>query len=309
MNARPIYLAGPTASGKTAVALRLAEALNGEIISVDSMQVYRGLDIGTAKPCQRERDRIPHHLVDVASLGENFDAARFVQLARDAEATIRARGRLPIFCGGTGLYFKALAFGLGDSPAGDPGMRAELEETPLPELLEELERLDPETFQRIDRANPRRVVRAVEVVRATGQPFSALRASWGEGGTKNGIWFGLARDREELKCRINLRVDAMFRNGLVEETKRMLAQGLRENRTAMQAIGYRQVVEHLDGRLDLSQAVELVKQKTRQYAKRQMTWFKRQLSLQWLEVGKDESEEVTAARIQEMLADQPPATI
>ena len=308
MNPPPIYLAGPTASGKSAVALLLAEAFNGEIISVDSMQVYTGLDIGTAKPTRAERNRVPHHLIDVAPLTENFDAARFIQLAKQAEAEILARGKQPIYCGGTGLYFKALAFGLGEAPAGDPAVREDLECTPLTELLEELRRRDPETFEMIDRSNPRRVVRAVEVIRTTGRPFSELRATWNDRKIP-GIWLGLARERPDLNERIAARVDAMFSEGLVDETKRMLDLGLRENRTAMQAIGYRQVVDHLDGKLDLASTTVLVKQKTRQYAKRQMTWFKRQLSLLWIGVQKNERAEATAARIQDALAAHPPATI
>ena len=174
----PILLAGPTASGKSAVATLLAEQLNGEIISVDSMQVYRGLDIGTAKPTPEERARLPHHLIDVVDLTESFDAARFVALAGRAVAEIQSRGRLPIFCGGTGLYFKAWLEGLGDAPPSDAMLRATLEATPRGHLLSELERTDPTTFARIDRQNPRRVIRAIEVIRLTGKPFSAQRAAW-----------------------------------------------------------------------------------------------------------------------------------
>ena len=177
----PVFLAGPTAVGKSAVALALAESLGGEIISVDSMQVYRGLDLGTAKPSAAERARVPHHLLDVVELSEAFDAAQFVRLATAAVVEIQARGRVPIFCGGTGLYFKAWLEGLGEAPPSDARVRAELEAAPLSELLAELEQRDPLTYARIDRQNPRRVIRAVEVIRLTGKPFSAQRANWNPG--------------------------------------------------------------------------------------------------------------------------------
>ena len=174
----PLILAGPTAVGKSAVALELAHRLDGEILSVDSMQVYRGLDIGTAKPSPAERSRIPHHGVDVVGLDDTFDAARFVALAAEVIPAIQARGRVPILCGGTGLYFNAWMNGLGDSPAPDPELRSQLEALPTPALLEELARTDPVTFDDIDPDNRRRLVRAVEVIRITGRPFSSQRARW-----------------------------------------------------------------------------------------------------------------------------------
>lgn len=291
-----IYIAGPTASGKSAAALLVAEQLYGEVISVDSMQVYRGMDIGTAKPTPQERARIPHHLIDVAEPSEAFDAARFLKLARNAEAEIGARGRVPVFCGGTGLYFNTLVGGLGESPAASPELRAELETTPLPALLDELAKADPEAFARIDRSNPRRVIRAIEVIRTSGRPYSAQRSDW-KGSARPGLWIGLARDRADLNRRINDRVESMFAAGLAEETQELLKAGLEQNRTAMQAIGYRQVVEHLRGERDLRTTIDLVKQKTRQYAKRQMTWFRRQLNLQWIDLAEDTSPAEVAAEI------------
>ena len=285
----PLFLAGPTAVGKSAVALLLAERLGGEIISVDSMQVYRGLDLGTAKPSPVQRAQVPHHLIDVVDLGESFDAATFVRLATTAVNEIQARGHVPIFCGGTGLYFKAYLQGLGEAPPSQAALRAELEATPLSELLRELEQRDPATFQKIDRLNPRRVVRAVEVIRLTGRPFSAQRALWSQDtlnpqpSTLN-YFFGLHRTSEDLHQRIGARVDEMFRRGLVAETERLLQHGLAQNRTAMQAIGYRQVAEHLRGERPLKETIELVKVRTRQFAKRQLTWFRRQLRLHWVEV-------------------------
>lgn len=286
----PLYICGPTAVGKSAVAIELAKRLGGEIISVDSMQVYKGMDIGTAKPTVEERRGVTHHLIDVAELSENFDAAKFVQLAKAAEAKID----FPIYCGGTGLYFNALLLGLGEAPASDPQVRAELESTPLPHLLEELREKDPNAFETIDRNNPRRVIRALEVIRVSGKPFSEQRAEWKEIEARI---VGLDMEREALHERIERRVDEMFRLGLVEETRELLGRGLRENRTASQALGYKQVIEHLDGVRSLAETVELVKLRTRQFAKRQLTWFRRQLPVQWLRVEPGESAREIADRL------------
>ncbi len=295
----PLFIAGPTAVGKSAVALAAAQALGGELISVDSMQVYRGLDIGTAKPSARERERVAHHLIDVAELSACYDAARFVQEARAAMQQIQARGRVPIFCGGTGLYFKAFTEGLGDAPATDAQVRAELEATPLPQLLAELAERDPVTFQKIDRQNPRRIVRALEVIRLTKRPFSEQRASWSAGGAgvSPACAFGLSRAAEDLQKRIRRRVDEMFAAGLMAETAGLLERGLAENRVALQALGYRQAVEHLRGERSLPETIECVKIRTRQFAKRQLTWFRRQMSLEWIELEKNASPAAIAERI------------
>lgn len=282
-----VLIAGPTAVGKSEIALCLAEKIGGEIIAVDSMQVYRGLDTGTAKPTNAERERVPHHLIDVADLAESFDAAKFAALARQAVDEITSRGRIPILCGGTGLYFKAFVEGLGEAPPSDTALRAELEATPLEKLLGELLERDPDTFAKIDRQNPRRVVRAVEVIRLTGRPFSTQRAEWHQSPRTRhhaGRSFGFFRAAVDMRSRIDARVDQMFRHSLVEETEQLLERGLARNPTAMQAIGYRQVVEHLRGDRTLAETVELVKTRTRQYAKRQFTWFRKYASLEWIEL-------------------------
>src|SRR5665213_1657173 len=188
-----IFLAGPTAAGKSAAAMELCARLGGEIISVDSMQVYQGLDIGTAKPSAAERQRVRHHLIDVVTLKESFDAAQFVRRAEWAAQDIRARGRRPVFCGGTGFYFNAYLEGLGPAPPSDAKIRAELQATPLAQLLEELERCDPVAFQAMDRQNPRRVMRALEVIRLTGQPFSTQRAHWSGSKRSGAGLIGLTR--------------------------------------------------------------------------------------------------------------------
>jgi tRNA dimethylallyltransferase len=317
LHPRPVFLAGPTAVGKSAVALALAEKIGGEIITVDSMQVYRGLDIGTAKPTPAERARVPHHLIDVCDLHEAFDAAQFIQLAQKAVAEIQSRGRTPIFCGGTGLYFKAFRDGLGEAPPTDENLRDELAATPLETLLAELRERDPAAYEKIDRQNPRRVIRAVAVIRLTGKPFSAQKSRWGETpgepalpdnsgsrgrsphqpNLRTETIFCFTRAAEDLHRRINVRVDEMFARGLVAETRGLLQRGLAENKFAMQAIGYRQVVEHLRGERALAATIELVKSRTRQFAKRQLTWFRRHGNCEWIELKPDETVEETETKI------------
>lgn len=295
-----IFLAGPTAVGKSAIALRLAETIGGEIISVDSMQVYRGLDLGTAKPTSAERARVPHHLIDVVDLTEPFDAAKFVSLASAAVNDIQSRGHVPVFCGGTGLYFKAFLEGLGEAPPSAAALRAQLEAVPLETLLAELRERDPATYERIDRQNPRRVVRAMEVIRLTGRPFSVQRADWDHASRvmlHAANFWGFSRTAPDLHSCINARVDQMFCRGLVEETRQLLGRGLEQNRTAMQAIGYRQVAEHLRGERSLEATVEWVKVRTRQFAKRQLTWFKKHAALTWLELTPNTTVEGIVAQI------------
>ena len=286
--------------GKSAVALALAEKIGGEIISVDSMQVYRGLDIGTAKPTADEREKIPHHLIDVCDLTEAFDAAQFIRHAQKAVAEIQSRKRTPIFCGGTGLYFKAFLDGLGEAPPSDEKLRAELEAAPFASLLAELRERDPAAYEKIDKQNPRRVIRAVEVIRLTGKKFSEQRAEWkpeARSQKPEARFFCFTRQADDLHGRINRRVDEMFFHGLVDETRALLKHGLAENKFAMQAIGYRQVVEHLRGEHSLAETVELVKIKTRQFAKRQLTWFRRHGNCEWVELAKGDSSETALEKI------------
>jgi tRNA dimethylallyltransferase len=295
----PVFIAGPTAVGKSEIALLLAEKIGGEIISADSMQVYRGLDIGTAKPSPAERARVPHHLIDICDLTENFDAAQFIRLAQKAVEEIQSRNKIPIFCGGTGLYFKAFLSGLGEAPATNPEVRAELEAAPFESLLRELRERDPAAYEKIDKQNPRRVIRAVEVIRLTGKKFSEQRAEWKSKvqSPKSKNFFAFSRQSEDLHARINFRVDEMFRRGLVAETEQLLKRGLEQNKTAMQAIGYRQVAEHLRGERNLAETIELVKSRTRQFAKRQLTWFRRQLDPEWIGLKPDEPIEIYLQKI------------
>ena len=286
----PISIAGPTASGKSAVAMEVARHLQAEIISVDSMQVYRGLDIGTAKPSAAEQGGIPHHLIDCAGLEETYDAARFVRDAIEAERQIER----PIFCGGTGLYFQAWLEGLGETPQADAAMRSTIEAMSHEEQLAELKAADSVTFERIDQQNPRRVVRALEVIRQTGKPFSEQRAEWQN--TVPDKFFLIERDRDDLRSRIEARVDGRFAAGLVEETCSLRA-ALEDNRVAQQALGYRQVIGHLRGEQDLPDTVALVKSRTWQFARRQMTWFRRMQGAVCMAVAAEEEPSETASRI------------
>ena len=298
----PILLAGPTGVGKSLLAILLAKRTGGEVISVDSMQVYRGMDIGTAKPTPEERQQVPHHLIDILDLSESFDAAQFARRARAAVTDIQSRRRLPILCGGTGLYFKAFLEGLDEAPPADRGLRATLEATPLAELLEELQQRDPVAFGKIDRNNRRRVVRALEVIRLTGQPFSGQRASRPPADRNPDLetrFFCLFRSREDLRERISRRVDRMFGEGLVDETRRLLEQGLGRNQTALQALGYRQVAEFIEGRRSLAETMELVKVRTWQFARRQMTWFRHQAPANWIALAPGQAPDDIVARLVE----------
>ena len=289
MNGATIYLTGATASGKSALAMHLAKRLGGEIISVDSMQVYCGLNIGTAKPSAEEQAEVPHHLIDVAQLSEAFDAAQFVRLAKSASESIASRGRIPIFCGGTGLYFRALMEGLGNSPPSDELLRDELSLLPFESLVAELKIKDPKAAKQIDLKNPRRVLRAVEVIRLTGRPYSEQRIGWDKLKLAPENLFCINREVDVLNQRIHKRVDEMFSLGLIEETQILIKQGLRDNRNACQALGYRQVLDLLDGELSLESVVDKVKIKTRQFAKRQRSWFRNQMQCDLLDWPEDEN--------------------
>ena len=289
MNGATIYLTGATASGKSALAMHLAKRLGGEIISVDSMQVYCGLNIGTAKPSAEEQAEVPHHLIDVAQLSEAFDAAQFVRLAKSASESISSRGRIPIFCGGTGLYFRALMEGLGNSPPSDELLRDELSLLPFESLVAELKIKDPKAAKQIDLKNPRRVLRAVEVIRLTGRPYSEQRIGWEKLKRAPENLFCINREVDVLNQRIHKRVDEMFSLGLIEETQILIKQGLRDNRNACQALGYRQVLDLLDGELSLESVIDKVKIKTRQFAKRQRSWFRNQMQCDLLDWPKDEN--------------------
>ena len=295
-----VFLVGPTAVGKSAIALELARAMGAELVSADSMQVYRGMDIGTAKPTREEQMLVPHHLIDACEVDEVFDAKQFIEMASQVIDGIHARGRKTLVVGGTGLYVRALRHGLFEGPPRNEELRERLEKMTAAQLFEELERLDPATAKRIDRHNPRRLVRALEVFHETGKPISELQKEWGrEEGNRVAApaGFMLNRDRKDLHMRIERRIDQQIASGWVDEVRRLRERGLEKNATAMQAAGYRELVAHLRGDLSLAEAVALIKTRTRQLAKRQLTWFRREPQLDWLEVGREELPSITAKRI------------
>jgi len=287
---------GPTASGKTALALEWAERFGGEIVSVDSALVYRGLDIGSAKPDAAERARAPHHLLDLRDPWESYSAAEFAEDARAAIAGIVARGRLPILAGGTGLYFRALLRGLAPMPEADPGLRAEIgaeaRERGWPALHAELARVDPEAARRIRPTDPQRIQRALEVFRLTGRPISA----W-HGETTNVPRLPVKvlklvvapRDRAVLHERIAARFDAMLAAGFLDEVRALRdLPRLREHPApldlpAIRAVGYRQAWEHLDGMTDAATFRDRAIFATRQLAKRQITWLRGELDARWFD--------------------------
>jgi tRNA dimethylallyltransferase len=279
-----IFVVGPTAVGKSAVALELARMFGGEILSADSMQVYRGMDIGTAKATSEERKAVRHHLLDVCEVTEAFDVKRYVTLA---QSLITSLPSPLIICGGTGLYVRALRRGLFEGPARNPKLRERLEKMSATELFEELQQVDPLTSSRIDRHNPRRLVRALEVFHETGKAIAELQKEWGSEerevkiGERTDVSICLNRDRDDLHARIERRIDAQIAAGWVEEVRRLLTRGLDKNPTAMQAAGYRELVAHVRGELSLDEAVALIKTRTRQLAKRQLTWFRREPQLDW----------------------------
>ncbi len=277
-----LVIGGPTASGKTAVGIRLAKLLNGEIISADSMQVYRHMDIGTAKPDLAERDGIVHHLLDIVEPTENFSLAQYVPLAHQTIEEIRARGKLPILVGGTGLYIDTVVqnIKLGEQEKDTGAVREKLmrqvEEKGSVWLHDYLEKIDPESAAKIHENNVKRLVRAVEVYELTGVTMSEHnRRSRLEPPRYRTYYMALEHEREALYDRIDRRVDIMMQQGLLEEVQQCIALGAGRQHTSMQAIGYRQMLDYLEGNSSLEEAVEKIKQESRRYAKRQLTWFRR----------------------------------
>lgn len=282
-----ICVVGPTASGKTALAIELAKAFNGEIVSCDSMQIYRRMDIGTAKPTAEERQGIPHHMIDVADPEESFSVSRYCQMATPIVEDILRRGKTCIIAGGTGLYVDALIRGNDFAPIPSTGYRQRLERRAEAEgiqvLTQELSAVDPESVQRAQ-GNPRRIIRALEVYLETGQTLTAHNlATQAIPPRFSPLWIGLDdEDRQDLYRRIDLRVDLMLEQGLLEEIRSLLDSGIPESATAMQAIGYKEFIDALRGRIPMEQAVSDLKQASRRYAKRQKTWFRRNRDIHWI---------------------------
>ncbi|MBQ6293300.1 MAG: tRNA (adenosine(37)-N6)-dimethylallyltransferase MiaA [Lachnospiraceae bacterium] len=284
-----VILTGPTAAGKTALSLALAEAAGGEIISADSMQVYRGMDIGSAKLSEKDRRGILHHLLDVKDPSESFDVTEFVRLAGEAGEGIYARGHLPILVGGTGFYLQAFLKGL-NFEEGDPDTALRDELNALAErkgrdaVYALLQAEDPEAAAVLHPNNLKRVIRAIEYRRLTGRSISEANKEQQETDSPyNFAYFVLTLPREQLYARIDRRVDEMFDEGLVDEVIRLRESGLDSGSTALQAIGYKEVIDALDGRCTMDEARDAVKLGTRHYAKRQLTWFRREKDVIWLD--------------------------
>jgi len=274
-----ILLAGPTASGKTSLAIRLAQSLATEIVNADSMQVYRHMDIGTAKPSAAQRAEVPHHILDVADPNEPFDAARYLEVAAPVVKSLHERGKIPIVAGGTGLYMKVLTRGICSGPTSDPETKEYLlrdeSEKGLAWLHSELARVDPKTASRVHPHDRQRVLRALEVFRLTGVPLSLHQERHRfEQSIFPTIKIFIFRDREELYERINRRVEVMLESGFRDEVENLLALGYGPELKAMQSLGYRQLAAHVLGGLSLDRVVYLIQRETRRYAKRQLTWFR-----------------------------------
>ena len=297
-----VALVGPTASGKTAVSIELARALDAEIISADSRQVYRHLDIGTAKPSRELRSLIPHHFVDELTPDRDFSAGEFGARGRERIANLFSRGRVALVVGGSGLYVKSLLDGFFEGPGSDPETRAELERRLAAEgvdsLLNELRKVDPAFAAAVDPTKPRRIVRALEVYRLTGTPLSTHQTEMRPTLDYSHVSYGLRWERAELYKRIERRCDEMIKTGLLDEVERLAQLGYTDGLNALNTVGYAEVFAHRRGELGFAEMVQRMKQNSRNYAKRQMTWFRKDPRIRWIDAASP-AEEVA----REILAD------
>ena len=299
-----ICIAGPTASGKTALAVELAKITNGEVVSCDSMQVYRRMDIGTAKPTPEEMQGIPHHMLSVAEPDEDFSVSRYCEMATPIIDDIIVRGKTAIVAGGTGLYMDSLIRGNNFAPYPSTGRREELEALAdakgIEAVIEQLRAVDPQTADRLHPSDRKRIIRAMEVYLETGETITAHNLKTQAVPPRySPVWFALCdADRAELYKRIDNRVEAMVEAGLIGEIQTLLNSGIPEKATAMQAIGYKEFVDALAGRSSMEEAIALVQQSSRKYAKRQLTWFRRNPQIHWLvrNTGENNSEILMRAR-------------
>ena len=299
------YLTGATASGKTGAGIELAQQIEAEINSLDSMALYREMDIGTDKPTPRQRQRVPHHLLDLLSPQEEFSVSNYLEAARRTVAEIRGRGREVLFVGGTPLYLKALLRGIFRGPPADWEFRRAVEEelvqAGLPALYERLRQVDPLSAAKLHPHDKRRIIRALEVYRATGRPISHLQTQFEEAAPADRCRvFVLSWPREVLHDRINRRVEAMFAAGFVDEVRALLARHGQLSRTALQAVGYREVIGHLRGEQPLAPTIEAVKARTRQFARHQETWFRNLSECRFVPLQDGWSDEQVAAQIREI---------
>jgi tRNA dimethylallyltransferase len=289
-----ILILGVTASGKGRLAFDLAQSLGAEIISIDSMKVYRRMDIGTAKPPREVRQRIKYHLIDIVEPSGSFSVGAFLEAALGAIEQIKSRKKKIIAVGGTALYIKALLYGLFEGPGTNEQIRTELkaraEAQGLAELYRELTKIDPIAAERINPNDSKRIIRALEVYQLTGKPISSLQKQWDRGDAKHD-WtiIGLRREKTEESKRINSRVKKMVEAGFVDEIKSLLAEEKPLSRQARCAIGYAEIIEYINGKIELEEAIELIKKNTRRLAKNQRTWFKTFKNVHWLDIEVDES--------------------
>ncbi|MCX6339923.1 MAG: tRNA (adenosine(37)-N6)-dimethylallyltransferase MiaA [Candidatus Aureabacteria bacterium] len=314
-----IFIVGQTAVGKSAVAIELARKIGAEILSADSMQIYRGLDILSAKPSPAERQAIPHHLIDIADPRERFDVARYVRLAREAVANIRGHGRVPVVGGGSGMYVRALLDGIFTGPGRDAVLRDRLErevaEEGLAPLYERLKEVDPGAAARIHPNDRKRIIRALEVFEVSGKNISSQQGEWrGEGRVGDaGVFFsrnlgceiimiGMRREKESLRRRIEERVERMCAGGALEEVRALLGAGIDPHATIWQSLGIKELRAHIEGDCSLAEAMEALKKNTMAFAKRQMTWFGRDPRIQWLDIQEGQTPDTTAEKIMYLLA-------
>lgn len=290
MKPKVIVIVGPTASGKTSASISVAKKLNGEIISADSMQIYREMNIGTAKVTKEEADGIKHYLVDIVNPDEVFNVTKYKELAEAAIEEILSKGKMPIIVGGTGLYVSTLINGIEFAEVGEDveyrkQMTALAEEKGAEYLLEELRKVDPDAADAIDMNNIRRVIRALEIFKLTGKTKTQLDIESRKEVKYDYRVYGIDTPREELYNRINLRVDKMFEEGLLEEVK-YVNEKYKLSSTAIQGLGYKEVIEYIDGKVSFDEMIEKLKMETRRYAKRQLTWFRREEKIKWCSLEK-----------------------
>jgi tRNA dimethylallyltransferase len=287
-----IVIAGPTASGKTDLAIETAERLNTEIISADSRQFYKYLDIGTAKPSDDQLKRVKHHLISFLEPADNYNVSLFRKDALEICGELWSRGKIPVVAGGSGLYIRALVKGLSDTPDPDESIRERLlrekEEYGADYLYNKLKEIDPVSTENMLPQNWKRVMRALEVFYITGIPISAIHEQSSKDNELNAVKYGIMRDREELYGRINKRVDDMFKAGLVDEVKSLLDKKYDSGLNSLNTVGYKEVIQYLNNEITLERAVELIKRNTRRYAKRQITWFRKEEGIIWQTIKTNE---------------------
>lgn len=301
MERRLLAIVGPTASGKTKLGIQIAQELGTEIISADSRQIYKELTIGTAKPDESELIKVKHHFINNVFLTEKYDVGKFVKEAKEVINQIHSRNKIPIVVGGSGLYINSLLYGIFEGPSADEEVRlqieSELKEKGIEALLQKLKEIDPLTYEKIDKKNPRRLIRALEVYYLTGKPISQLQKEKHQAPDFEIIIYGLHWERKKLYERINQRVDQMIEKGLVEEVKEILNRYGENVNVVLQTVGYKEVIDYLKSKITYNEMIELIKRNTRRYAKRQLTWFRKDKNIQWIEIKSEDDLSKTAKQI------------